>query len=177
MDIKELTNNKFETVEELFDAYKKVSKENNKRYEEIRELNKKVKEAANTSENQDIKVEDTEEYKALLEKYETLKQQSEPKPEKKQSKSSDNYNITAHKYKKGDTIWIPYFGRDDQTKLYGKIQEEYKCIPTETTVRDVIIADDIKYRIAKYGGCFDEDMVCDNREDCIKLCSELNKRG
>lgn len=176
VNIKEQTEGKFETVEQLYEAYKKVNKENNKRYDENRVLKQKIKEYEENGETPALKVEDTKEYKDLLEKYNKLKNAEEP--QKDSVADNQEYNISAHKYKKGDQVWLPYYTKSNEaTRMYGKIQEEYKFIPTFTTIRDVIVADEIKYRIAKYGGCFDENLIVKSKEECIELCNKLNQRA
>lgn len=83
---------------------------------------------------------------------------------------------TQHKYIMGDVVWIPELIQQQTCDGYGII--ELKCYrqPVKRTIAAVMITNNVCYTFREVQKTIvAEQYVCDTKEQCVKLCEELNK--
>lgn len=85
------------------------------------------------------------------------------------------YN-TQHKYVMGDIVWIPELIQQQTCDSYGII--ELKCYrqPVKRTIAAVMITNNVCYTFREVQKTIvAEQYICDTKEQCVKLCEELNR--
>jgi hypothetical protein len=86
------------------------------------------------------------------------------------------YYITRHKYKIGDIIWYPDYTILPNTDIYGVIAPKYGRVAKKGTISSVVVTNKVCYTIKENAKLtISELYLTDTKEDCDKLCAEMNK--
>lgn len=98
----------------------------------------------------------------------------ETQDDKKQEVTHE-INITKHKFKMNDNVWVPEFSNTRRSGDFAQVVNSFQFNPRNGDVERVMITDKIQYKIkGKAGSLYDEEDVCWTEEEVKALCDKKN---